>query len=124
MGPLLFVIYVSEISQLLRSKVRLFADDSKVWRKVTSPDDQKIADRSQEWSETWLLKLNVDKCQQFNISKPTGNQYCIGNDTNKKKLQLVEKERDLGVVFTSDLKRGTQCQRAAARAMSVLGMIK
>ena len=61
----------------------------------------------------------------FNVGKPTENQYSIGNDTNnKKKLQLVVEERDLGVVFTSCLKWGTHCQKAATRAMSVLGMIK
>jgi len=78
----------------------------------------------QEWPEKWLLKLNVEKCKQLNVGKATESYYYLGNDTIKKNLQPVVEERDLGVIFPKDLKWGAQCQKAAAKAMSMLGMIK
>ena len=53
-----------------------------------------------------------------------GYHYYIGTDQDKKTLQKVVEERDLGVIFAGDLKLTSQCQKATAKAMSVLGMIK
>ena len=36
LGPLLFLIYVNELPEMLKSSVKFFADDSKVWREITS----------------------------------------------------------------------------------------
>ena len=41
-----------------------------------------------------------------------------------KLLQTVNKERDLGVYVTSDLKPSLHCGRAAAKASSTLGLIR
>jgi len=96
----------------------LFAGDSKVWRQKKSPDDQiefQIDLHTlQEGSVNLLLKLNVEKCKQLNVGPSTESQYYIGEDTNKKNLQRVVEERDLGVIFTSILKWATQCQKTAA----------
>ena len=35
LGLLLFLIYVNEIPTLLSSKVKLFADDTKLWRTIS-----------------------------------------------------------------------------------------
>ena len=81
-------------------------------------------DTLQEWSKIWLFKLNVDKCKQLTLGKTSGSLYHIGDALDWKSLQKVVEERDLGVVFTRDMKWATQCQKAAAKAMSVLEMIK
>jgi len=78
----------------------------------------------QEWSVNWLLQLNVEKCKQLNVGPRTGSQYYIGRDTNKKNIEKVVEERNLGVIFISNLKWDTQCQKTAAKAMPVLGMTK
>ena len=113
---------------MLRGREKLFVDVHKAWQRVKSPEDQKEMQRDQstlqKWSVKWLLELNVKKCKQFSGWKSTESQYYIGDEANKKNLQLVVQERDLGVVFSSELKWGTQCQKVAGKAMSVLGMIK
>jgi len=78
---------------------------------------------SKRLSVNWLIKLNV-QCKQLNVGPSTGSEYHIGNDTNKKNLQRVVEERDLGVTFTSNLKWATKCQNTAAKTMAVWGMIK
>jgi len=42
LGPLLFVLSVNEISCLVKSKIKMFADDMKLWRKIKTEVDKNI----------------------------------------------------------------------------------
>src|SRR6218665_2660958 len=66
LGSLLFLIYVNELPDIIESSIRMFADDTKLWRKIQNEEDeqnlQQDLDRLENWSETWLLKCNASKC--------------------------------------------------------------
>src|SRR6218665_2241187 len=42
LGPLLFLIYVNELPDIIESSVRMFADDTKLWRKIQNEEDEQI----------------------------------------------------------------------------------
>ena len=42
LGPLLFVIFVNELPEIVKSTVYLFADDTKIFRSINNHDDPKI----------------------------------------------------------------------------------
>jgi len=64
---LLFLNNVNELPCLIKSKIKLFADDTKVWRVIISDADfrelQNDIDLLQQWTEIWLLKLDKEKCK-------------------------------------------------------------
>ena len=52
LGPILFLIYINDLEDDISSKALKFADDTKVFRKVTNDTDkQSLQDDLDKWSE-------------------------------------------------------------------------
>jgi len=110
LGPLLFSIYVADLPRVIShlSKIRLFADDTKIFREISGKEDelelQKDLDNVLKWCKTWLLHLNVQKCKFIrfggNSQKPN---YTIWDESKQLSLEGVSQEKDLGVIFDENL---------------------
>ena len=128
LGPLLFLLFVNELPSWIVNSMRMFADDTKVWAYIRSTEDsqslQKDLDNLTTWSKEWLLHFNPDKCKVMHIGHKFDTKYYMMDDTRKVELQSVSVEKDLGVFTTDNLKPSLQCQKAAAKARSVLGMVR
>lgn len=124
LGPLMFVLYINDIDERIMSKLSKFADDTKVFREVSSVDDVNKL-RSDlitlfKWSEEWLMLFNVEKCKVLHIGHRNTNQdYTLGSCV----LESVSSERDLGVIIQNDLKVSEQCSKVVKTANKILGMI-
>jgi len=66
------------------------------------------------------MKFNIEKCKVMHIghSNP-GYNYLMDNHC----LDEVTNEKDLGVIFTNDLKSAAQVLEACNKANRALGMI-
>ena len=77
LGPLLFILYVNDITDGLQSTPEIFADDSKLYRIIQTPQDVKILQEDlnfiSNWSRLWLLKFNTLKCTVIHLGR--GNHY-------------------------------------------------
>ena len=66
LGPLIFLLYINDISNNLTSHVRLFADDCIIYRTISSPEDplhlQEDLDRIFNWTTRWQMQFNIQKC--------------------------------------------------------------
>ena len=71
LGPTLFLIYIDDFEDDISSKVLKFADDIKVFRKVTNVTDkqslQDDLDKLVKWSEKWQMSFNFGKCKFIHI---------------------------------------------------------
>ena len=66
LGPILFVCYINDMSEVVESPAHMFADDTKIYRQITTQSDQETlqADLKQleEWSKNGnyvLMKRNA-----------------------------------------------------------------
>ena len=77
----------------------LFADDSKFIRKVRSPETiQSVLNCLSQWTHAWQMKFNESKYSVLHIGKDNPKwDHTMCNSP----LQVVEKERDLGVVVSA-----------------------
>ena len=62
LGPVLFIIYVNDLPDIIHSSIQMFADDNKVFNKITCSSDceelQRDIDSLVEWSVARQLKFN------------------------------------------------------------------
>ena len=78
-----------------------------------------------EWSKSWQLRFNTDKCKRMHIGKNerAGESYFMLSEEGEKiYLQEVAEEKDLGVIVRSNIK----CSRVigkAIRAMTKLNVL-
>ena len=72
LGPLLFLVYINDISTTLIAPTRVFADDCTLFRDIKCREDciqlQNDLTRIYNWSQTWQLHLNSSKCKVLCIS--------------------------------------------------------
>jgi hypothetical protein len=128
LGPLLFLLYVNELPEWIKNNIRMFADDTKIWKTIESKQDceslQKDLDTLQDWSDKWLLKFNTEKCKVMQVGHKLNTKYYMGRSGTRIELEIIEEEKDLGVFTRSDLKSSTQCLKSAAKARRIVGMIR
>jgi hypothetical protein len=124
-GPLLFVIFINDLPSELMNVSKLYADDTKIISKVNSVESVKIIqedlDKAFNWTRKWLLKFNINKCvvMHYGHNNERSPFYIDG-----KQLAESEAERDLGVVFSTNLKWKNQVIVATNKANQMLGRIK
>ena len=61
-GPILFLIYINDLPEEVKAKVRLFADDTIVHMTMTSENDaaslQQDLDRLASWEKKWQMQFH------------------------------------------------------------------
>ena len=124
LGPLLFLIYINDLDNGLKSTVSKFADDTKLCGIANSHsnqlDIQEDLNILEQWSEKWLMKFNPSKCKVMHIGKNnTKYDYTLFGQN----LTKVTSERDLGVIISNDLKPTKHCISASEKANKILGLI-
>ena len=75
LGPLLFVLYINDLPDSIISNCKLFADDTKLFRRITSDSDNSIIQdnliRLCEWTNKWIMEFNNYKYVVMHIGKST-----------------------------------------------------
>lgn len=106
LGPLLFNLFINDLPSKVISKIRLYADDVILYREIHSEADvsilQKDLDSIAQWADTWLMKLNLSKCEHLTITNkksPLNSTYNL----NSHPLCKVTSAKYLGVIINHNL---------------------
>ena len=122
LGPILFVIYINDMPEVISNSCKLFADDAKIFGDVSKLEVnlQSDIDNLHDWSVTWQLPLNIEKCKCLHIGRRNpGISYNINNFD----LENVTNQKDLGIIVDSELKFHLQTDAAVKKANRILGII-
>ncbi|CAB3980581.1 Hypothetical predicted protein [Paramuricea clavata] len=105
---MLFVIFINDLPDVVPDCIstRLYADDTKLYRNVSTIGDcEKLQDALTElssWSYQNNMNFNASKCKVLSITRkvnPLHFQYHMDST----KLLRVNEEKDLGVIITENL---------------------
>jgi len=127
LGPLLFLLYINDISNNVNSTVRLFADDLIMYRTLNNSTSktgfQDDIDKLLKWANKWGMNFNAKKCHVVNISnlKTTNSfKYRLGNC----ELQYLDIFTYLGVLIGSDLNLSHHVNTTYNKASRTLNFVK
>ena len=125
LGPLLFVIYVSDMSSCVSSCLFKYADDAKLYRSISNLTDiqllQKDVDSLYHWSSNWLLNFSISKCKAMHVGNCHFDDYSYL--MNNQPLPTVCQEKDLGVLVDNELKFHQHTASVVAKANRLLAII-
>ena len=71
LGPLMFLLFIDDIQDDLECNLRLFADDTLLFHKITHHDDtlalQRDLDKLGLWADRWQMLFNPSKCYKMSV---------------------------------------------------------
>ena len=102
LGPCLFLAYINDLPDSVKSKVRLFADDTIMYLTVKSTTDANILQNDlhalEQWEQDWSMEFNSDKCEVLRISRKR-NPVIFPYKLHKKELNVTNATKYLGVTI-------------------------
>ena len=128
LGPVLFVIYINDLLDNITSSGLMFADDTKLFRHITSHEDalhlQTDIRKLEDWSNTWKLYFNPDKCHVLTLGKFENIRYAHRYMISNNEIEHVFNENDLGITIDSELKFDEHISRKVRVANAIVGQIR
>lgn len=123
LGPLLFIAYLSDLYQGLNTTNASFADDGNVYANplLQHADLQFDLDNIKRWTLEWKMPLNDTKCTVLHIGK---NNPRLNYSFGPTQITAVTKQKDLGIIITSDIKWETHITQMCKKANTMIYLIQ
>jgi hypothetical protein len=120
LGPLLFLIYINDITERISGNIRLFADDTTLFINVDDLDHDTATINADlailsDWAQKWLVSFNESKTMAMFISnkRNTNPPDLIFNNVI---LDTIQQYTHLGLTINSNLTWSSHIQNICAKA--------
>ena len=127
LGPTLFLAYINDLPEQVKSNVRLFADDTALYltfsKSLTPSILQQDLQHLESWEKAWDMEFNPSKCQVIHITRsrrPAQNKYYLHGVL----LEAVPAAKYQGVDISENLSWNTHISRISKKANQTLGFLK
>ena len=132
LGPLLFLVYINDLEEGIKSEIKFFADDTSLFSIVKDPKisadelnhDLKLIN---DWAFQWKMSFNPDPTKPAeevifsNKREQRAHPPLFFNDTQVKQ---VNEHKHLGLTLDSKLSFGSHIKEKIAKARKGVGVIK
>ena len=131
LGPVLFVVFINDLPEVVKSLVQMYADDTKLFSEVENIEQKLILQRDlynlMDWADKWQLRFNADKCHVVHLGF-NNNHYTYymrkHDEDNFVELLTSEVEKDLGVQVDDKLSFTKHVQCQVNKANRLVGLIR
>ena len=130
LGPILFLIFINDLPDNVKSSVRLFADDCVLYyRNIHSLQDclilQEDLDSLGLWEADLQIKFNVGKCHSMRVTRHYSHKQIIHDYTlHQQTLENVQSAKYLGITITENMDWGQHISDISSKAAKTLGFLR
>ena len=128
LGPLLFSLYIIDITSDIESEIRFFADDCVCYREIKDEEDtvklQRDIDRLGCWARKWGVRFQPVKCNMMQLTRKRIKMIHASYTLEGINLEKVESTKYLGVTITNDLRWNTHVSNVSTKANRMLGFLR
>ena len=107
LGPLLFLIHINDLPDSVKSRVRLFADNCLLYRRISSIDDQVKLQEDlkslEQWAATWGMRFNAKKCYIMSINQKKTYYHSYQVTSFNKSTQILTWESHFLMIWNGVL---------------------
>ena len=132
LGPLLFLIYINDLSGDLSSKAKLFADDTSLFsvtHEITTSANELNNDlkKISYWAFQWKMSFNPDPSKQaqeviFSRKlKNVSNPPLVFNNAN---VSSCKSQKHLGILLDSKLTFEEHCKTILSKTDRTIGLLR
>ena len=125
LGPILFLIYIHDLPDSVKSHVRLFADDTIIYNHIKVKKDQlqlkSDLQKLEAWEGKWLMEFHPGKCQVINFTRSPKliHKYTLHDH----QLDAVSSAKYLGLTLSKDMTWKTHVSQVITKANRSLGFL-
>ena len=129
LGPILFLEYINDPPEQVKSRVRLFVDDTAMYLALSSYTEGQVLQNDllslEKWEKMWDMNFNPSKRQVLHVTRlkprpPLETKYFL-HDTM---LDSVSSAKYLGVTISDDLSCSTHIDNITKSPNQTLGFLK
>ena len=127
LGPILLLACIDSLPEQVKSRVRLFADDTAMYLAISSTTEDQVLQTDlaclEQWEKTWDLQFNSYKCQVLYITRkvnPLNTKYILHNVEQ----ESASTAKYLGVTIADDLSWTPDIDNTTKKANQTLGFLK
>ena len=130
LGPTIFILFLNDITEGLSpgTNITMYADDTKIWRRINSADDHWILQRDighlLDWANNNRMTFHPDKCKVLAVLNGQNLDVNFLYKISDKIIEYTNLEKDLGIHINGKLNWTEHCEILYSRANQRLGLLK
>ena len=129
LGPIMFLIFINDLPDNIRSSVCLFADDCVLYRNIYSIQDcltmQKDLTSLGHWEADWQMKFNVSKCHSMKVTRHQHHKHILFDySLDNQALENVQLAKYLGITISDNMDWGQHISEISSKATKTLGFLR
>ena len=130
LGPVLFLIFINDLPDNIRSSVHLFADDCVLYRNIHSLQDCLILQEDLtslgQWEADWQMKFIVGKCHSTRVTRHQHDKQILFHySPHNQTLENVQSAKYLGIKITDNINNwGQHVSEISSKAAKTLGFLR
>ena len=129
LGPLMFLIYINDLVDLVRSNIKLFADDTTLYLNIDDPINAAETINSDlsdidQWSKDWLVTFNASKTDSMLVSRKVNQLNHPPILFQGHTLQNITQHKHLGLTIRSDLRWSDHISHICNKSSKLINIMK